>query len=299
MKDKVKTDPTQKDARMPQEVALKAGLYLVPTPIGNLRDMTFRALDTLAGIDLIVCEDTRVTGKLMKAFGLKKPMRVYNDHSSERDREHIVKVIAEGESVALLSDAGTPMISDPGYKLVRQVIAEGHGVTALPGANAVLPALQLSGLPTDAFSFIGFLPARSGPRKVLLEKWRERPGTLICYETGPRLEESLKDIKKVLGDRPAAIARELTKLYEEVRRGRLSALIEEVVKDGPPKGEIVLIIGENKNSEDGPVSETIEAQLLDALRTLSVRDAAEMVAGATGKSKKAIYMLALKLSGKV
>lgn len=294
----MKSDPTQKDARTPQEVSLKPGLYLVPTPIGNLRDMTFRALDILAGIDLIICEDTRVTGKLMKVFGLKKPMRVYNDHSTEKDRDHVLKVIAEGESVALVSDAGTPMISDPGYKLVRHVIAEGYDVTALPGANAVLPALQLSGLPTDAFSFIGFLPARSGPRKVLLEKWRERPGTLVCYETGPRLEESLKDIKKVLGDRPAAIARELTKLYEEVRRGKLSVLIEAIEKDGPPKGEIVLVIGENKN-EEGPAAETIEAQLIDALRTLSVRDAAEMVAGATGKSKKGIYMLALKLSGKV
>jgi 16S rRNA (cytidine1402-2'-O)-methyltransferase len=294
----MKSDTTQKQSRTPQEVSLKAGLYLVPTPIGNLRDLTFRALDVLAGVDLIVCEDTRVTGKLMKAFGLKKPMRIYNDHASEKDRENIVKMIAEGESVALCSDAGTPLISDPGYKLVRQLVAEGIEVTALPGANAVLPALQLSGLPTDAFSFIGFLPARSGPRKTMLEKWQDRPGTLICYETGPRLEESLKDIKKVLGDRPAAIARELTKLYEEVKRGKLSALIEEVTLSGPPKGEIVLVIGENKQEDEATVADTIEKQLIQALKTLSVRDAAELVAGATGKPKKAIYMLALKLSGK-
>lgn len=291
-------DITQKQARMPQEVSLKAGLYLVPTPIGNLRDLTFRALDILAGVDLIVCEDTRVTGKLMKAFGLKKPMRVYNDHSNERDRDTIAKMIEEGESVALVSDAGTPLISDPGFKLVRQMITAGLPVTALPGANAVLPALQLSGLPSDAFSFIGFLPARSGPRKSLLEKWRERPGTLIAYETAPRLLESLKDIKKVLGDRPAAIARELTKLYEEVRREKLSVLIEGLEKDGPPKGEIVLIVGENKGEDADATGETIEKQLLSALKTLSVRDAAELVAGATGKPKKAIYMLALKLSGK-
>ncbi len=283
---------------MPQEVSLKPGLYLVPTPIGNLRDLSFRALDILAGVDLIVCEDTRVTGKLLKAFGLKKPMRVYNDHSGERERNHIIKVIEEGESVALCSDAGTPMISDPGYKLVRHVIAEGHEITALPGANAILPALQLSGLPCDSFSFIGFLPARSGPRKTLLEKWKERPGTLICYETAPRLEESLKDIKKVLGDRPAAIARELTKLYEEVRRDRVSVLLEAIEKDGPPKGEIVLIIGENKSGDGDDSNATIEKQLMQALKTLSVRDAAELVAGATGKPKKAIYMLALKLSGK-
>ncbi len=295
----MKTDHTQKEPRTPQDVSLKAGLYLVPTPIGNLRDLTFRALDILAGVDLIICEDTRVTGKLMKAFGLKKPMRVYNDHSNERDRAHVIKVISEGESVALVSDAGTPLISDPGYKLVRQAIVEGIEVTALPGANAVLPALQLSGLPSDAFSFIGFLPARSGPRKALLEKWHDRPGTLICYETAPRLLESLKDIKKVLGDRPAAIARELTKLYEEVKREKLSVLIEGLEKNGPPKGEIVVVIGENK-AEDAETAggETIEKQLLAALKTLSVRDAAEMVAGATGKPKKAIYMLALKLSGK-
>lgn len=293
----MKSDNTQKRTRTPEEVSLKAGLYLVPTPIGNMRDMTFRALDVLAAADLIVCEDTRVTGKLMKAFGLKKPMRVYNDHATEKDRAHVVKVIEEGESVALVSDAGTPLISDPGYKLVREVIAKGLEVTALPGANAVLPSLQLSGLPCDAFSFLGFLPARSGPRKALLEQWQDRPGTLICYETGPRIEESLKDIKKVLGDRPAAMARELTKLYEETRRGRISTILDSIQKDGQPKGEIVLIIGENK-SESGPSAETIEGQLKEALKQLSVRDAADMVATATGKPKKAIYMLALKLSGK-
>jgi 16S rRNA (cytidine1402-2'-O)-methyltransferase len=293
----MKSDITQKEARTPQEVSLKAGLYLVPTPIGNLRDMTFRALDVLAAADLIVCEDTRVTGKLLKAFGLKKPMRVYNDHATEKDRNHVIKVIEEGESVAMVSDAGTPMISDPGYKLVREVVAQGLEVTALPGANAVLPALQLSGLPCDAFSFIGFLPARSGPRKALLEKWQDRPGTLICYETGPRIEESLKDIKKVLGDRPAAMAREMTKLYEETRRGKLSTILASIEEGGQPKGEIVLIIGENK-TESAASAATIEGQLKEALKQLSVRDAAEMVATATGKPKKAIYMLALKLSGK-
>jgi len=295
----MKTDLTQKDSAGPQPISLKSGLYLVPTPIGNLRDLTFRALDVLSGVDLVVCEDTRVTGKLMKAFGFKKPMRVYNDHSTDYDRKKIIKVIEEGESVALVSDAGTPLISDPGYKLVREIIQEGFQVTALPGANAVLPALQLSGLPCDSFSFIGFLPARTSPRKGLLEKWKELPGTLICYETGPRLEESLKDIKAVLGDRPMAIARELTKLYEEVRRGRVSDLYKHVKEaDAPPKGEIVLIIGENR-AEETVSSETIEGQLRDALKTLSVRDAAEFVAVATGKPKKAIYQLALKLSGKV
>lgn len=293
----MKSDTTQKKAKTPDAVSLKPGLYLVPTPIGNLRDLTYRALDVLAGVDLIVCEDTRVTGKLLKAFGLKKSMRVYNDHSTEKDRAHILNVIQGGESVALVSDAGTPMISDPGYKLVRQLVQEGVPITALPGANAVLPALQLSGLPTDAFSFIGFLPARSGPRKSILEKWKDRPGTLVCYETGPRLAESLKDIRQVLGDRPAAIAREITKLYEEVRRGKLSALLEGLDPENPPKGEIVLVIGENKGAEEIP-ADTIEGQLKQALKTLSVRDAAEIVAGATGKPKKAIYMLALKLSGK-
>ena len=293
----MKKDITQKEPRTPQEVSLKPGLYLVPTPIGNMRDITFRALDVLAAADLVVCEDTRVTGKLLKAFGLKKSMRSYNDHATEKDRQHIIKVIEEGESVAMVSDAGTPLISDPGYKLVREIVGLGLTVTALPGANAVLPALQLSGLPCDAFSFVGFLPARSGPRKAMLEKWQDRPGTLICYETGPRIEESLKDIQKVLGDRPAAMARELTKLYEETRRGKISTILQSIQEGGQPKGEIVLIIGENK-VESAAAAETIEGQLKEALKQLSVRDAAEMVATATGKPKKAIYMLALKLSGK-
>lgn len=293
----MKPDPTQKDTGAPQPISLKSGLYLVPTPIGNLRDLTFRALDVLSTVDLVVCEDTRVTGKLMKAFGFKKPMRIYNDHSTERDRKAIIKVIEEGESVALVSDAGTPLISDPGYKLVREIIAAGHDVTALPGANAVLPSLQLSGLPCDSFSFAGFLPNRTGARKAALEKWKDVPGTLIVYETGPRIVESLRDIKTVLGDRPIAIARELTKLYEEVRRGRVGALHDEMKKEDAPKGEIVVVIGENKHESEFS-SETIEGQLRSALKTLSVRDAAEMVSVATGKPKKAIYQLALKLSGK-
>lgn len=293
----MKPDPTQKDTGAPQPISLKSGLYLVPTPIGNLRDLTFRALDVLSTVDLVVCEDTRVTGKLMKAFGFKKPMRIYNDHSTERDRKAIIKVIEEGESVALVSDAGTPLISDPGYKLVREIIAAGHDVTALPGANAVLPSLQLSGLPCDSFSFAGFLPNRTGARKAALEKWKDVPGTLIVYETGPRIVESLRDIKAVLGDRPIAIARELTKLYEEVRRGRAGALHDELKKEETPKGEIVVVIGENKHESEFS-SETIEGQLRSALKTLSVRDAAEMVSVATGKPKKAIYQLALKLSGK-
>jgi 16S rRNA (cytidine1402-2'-O)-methyltransferase len=293
----MRADNTQKEHDTPQPISLKSGLYLVPTPIGNLRDLTFRALDVLSTVDLVVCEDTRVTGKLMKAFGFKKPMRVYNDHATEKDRKAIIKVIEEGEAVALVSDAGTPLISDPGYKLVREIVQLGLPVTALPGANAILPALQLSGLPSDAFSFVGFLPARSGPRKAILENWADRPGTLICYETGPRLEESLRDIKAVLGDRPIAIARELTKIYEEVRRGRVGSLREQIKEEGPPKGEIVIVIGENKADEN--ISEaTIEGQLKTALKTMSVRDAAEMVAVATGKPKKAIYTLALKLSGK-
>lgn len=293
----MKSDHTQKDSSAPQPISLKPGLYLVPTPIGNLRDLTFRALDVLSTVDLVVCEDTRVTGKLMKAFGFKKPMRLYNDHATERDRKNIIKVIEDGESVALVSDAGTPLISDPGYKLVREIIQLGHTVTALPGANAVLPALQLSALPSDSFSFAGFLPARTGARKAVLEKWKEVPGTLIVYETGPRLAESLKDIKAVLGDRPIAIARELTKIYEEVLRGRVSELSEKLKAREQLKGEIVVIIGEDKHEVEYS-TDTIEGQLKTALKTLSVRDAAEMVAVATGKPKKTIYQLALKLSGK-
>ncbi len=273
---------------------MKPGFYLVATPIGNLRDITFRALDVLSSVDLIICEDTRVTGKLMSAYGFKKKMQVYNDHSTDHQRESLIKAVQEGQSIAVLSDAGTPLVSDPGYKLVRGAVEQGLYVTSIPGPNAALPALQLSGLPTDQFSFLGFLPPKTSARQTVLKKWEATPGTLIIYETGPRLLESLQDMRITLGNRDAAVTRELTKMYEEVRRGTLSDLILYYSSKGAPKGEIVVILGHAV--AEVLSTESIEKQLIKALDKMSVRDAAEMVAQATGKPKKTIYTLALKLA---
>jgi 16S rRNA (cytidine1402-2'-O)-methyltransferase len=284
----------QLQQRVPKAIPLKPGLYLVATPIGNLRDITFRALDILSSVDLIICEDTRVSGKLMSAYGFKKKMQVYNDHSTDQQREKIMDAIQGGQSIAVLSDAGTPLVSDPGYKLVRGAIEQGFYVTSIPGPNAALPALQLSGLPTDQFSFLGFLPPKSAARQTALKKWETAPGSLIVYETGPRLLESLQDMRQVLGDREVAVMRELTKMYEEARRGKLSDLILHYTEKGTPKGEIVIVLG--RGVADIVSTESIEQQLKSALQKMSVRDAAEMVSQATGKPKKAIYTLALKLA---
>ncbi|MEM7618250.1 MAG: 16S rRNA (cytidine(1402)-2'-O)-methyltransferase [Pseudomonadota bacterium] len=278
----------------PRNLPMKPGFYLVATPIGNLRDITFRALDVLSSVDLIICEDTRITGKLMSAYGFKKRMQVYNDHSTDEQRDTLLSLVENGQSVAVLSDAGTPLISDPGYKLVRGAIEKELFVTSVPGPNAALTALQLSSLPTDQFSFLGFLPPKKAARQAALKKWESAPSTLICYETGPRLLASLQDMRVTLGNRPAAVTRELTKLYEETMRGTLSDLIIHYTNKGAPKGEIVVVIG--RGEKEIVSSESIESQLRQALEKMSVRDAAEMVAQATGKPKKTIYTLALKLS---
>lgn len=279
---------------VPKSVPMKPGFYLVATPIGNLRDITFRALDVLSSVDLIICEDTRVTGKLLNAYGFKKKMQVYNDHATDKQRDALIQAVVDGQSIAVLSDAGTPLVSDPGFKLVRGAANAGLYVTSIPGPNAALPALQLSGLPTDQFSFLGFLPPKTVARQSALKKWEAAPGTLIFYETGPRLLESLQDMRVVLGNREAAVMRELTKMYEEARRGSLSDLILHYNTKGAPKGEIVVVLGHAVSEIVS--TESIEKQLQKALEKMSVRDAAEMVATATGKPKKTIYTLALKLA---
>lgn len=270
---------------------LPPGLYLVATPIGNLRDITLRALDTLAAADMIACEDTRVTGKLLQAYDISKKMIPYTDHSTDRERDRLIGALQAGKSVALVSDAGTPLISDPGYKLVQRCYDHGIAVTSLPGANAPLTALQLSGLPSDGFSFIGFLPPKSAARKTRLGEWARVPGTLILFETGPRLCESLADMHAVLGDRPASVVREITKLYEEARRAPLSELITHYTAHGAPKGEIVVVIGEGTQAPPDT-----DALLKAALAQMSVRDAAAHVASITGLPKKDIYARALELA---
>jgi 16S rRNA (cytidine1402-2'-O)-methyltransferase len=271
---------------------LSPGLYLVATPIGNLRDISLRALDTLAAADLVVCEDTRVTGKLLHAFGIDKKMLSYNDHNGAMRRGPLIEALEKGGKVAFVSDAGTPLVSDPGYKLVRECLELGINVTALPGANAPLTALQLSGLPSDQFSFIGFLPQKSGARRAHLQEWKNSRGTLIMFETGPRLAASLADIAEVLGGgREAAVTRELTKLYEESRRGTLKELAAAYGAEDPPKGEIVVVVA--GAAEEAAGEEDVAALLEKALVTMSVRDAAESVAAATGLPKKAVYRMAL------
>lgn len=268
---------------------LKPGLYLVSTPIGNLRDITLRALDVLAGADVIACEDTRVSGKLLKAYDIKAKLISYNDHSDESKRAHILGMIKDGKAVALISDAGTPLISDPGYKLVRGAYDEGLSVTTLPGANAPLSALQLSALPSDNFSFIGFLPAKSGARQEVLREWADVNTTLIAFDTGPRLLKSLADILGVMGDRHIAIVREITKLYEESIRGKVSELLE----IEQPKGEIVLVISPPDATTYSDAD--VRGLLLEALKGNPTKKAASIVAEQTGLPKSELYDLALAL----
>jgi 16S rRNA (cytidine1402-2'-O)-methyltransferase len=278
-----------------EKVELPPGLYLVATPIGNLRDITLRALDVLAAADLVVCEDTRVSGKLLQAYGIKNRLLPYNDHNASAQRGPIIEKLGADGRVALISDAGTPLISDPGYKLVRDCLDLGINVTTLPGANAVLPALQLSGLPSDRFTFAGFAPPKSAARQTWLRALQRVPGTLVTYETGPRLAAALADMAMVLGDeRPAAVVREITKMFEESRRGTLRQLADSYAAEDAPKGEIVVVIGAGAEKQAG--AEEIDEMLRTALAKMSVRDAAAHVAEATGEPKKAIYERALQIN---
>lgn len=288
--------PTPGDRPVPGKpvTALTPALYIVATPIGNLGDLTMRARDILASADLVACEDTRVTGKLLTAFGLKRPLIAYNDHNADKVRPTLLDALRQGKAVALVSDAGTPLISDPGYKLVRDAAAAGLAVTALPGPSALLAALVLAGLPTDRFLFAGFLPPKSGARRTALGELAAVPATLVFYESGPRLAASLADMRAVLGDRPAAVARELTKLFEEVRRDPLSALAAHYAEAGPPKGEIVVVIG--APAAESTSADTLDAALRRALTGNSTRDAAALVAGETGLPRKQVYARALDLA---
>ena len=273
---------------------LPAGLYLVATPIGNAADITLRALDILRRADVIACEDTRLTGKLLARHGIAAKLTPYHDHNAERARPAILARLAQGQAVALVSDAGSPLISDPGFKLVRTVTDAGYMVTAVPGASAVVTALQLSGLPTDRFLFAGFLPARRAARKKALTELASVPASLVFFESANRLAESLADMAETLGDRPAAVARELTKLFEEVRRGALAELAAHYRDAGPPKGEIVIVVGGPQ--ETAPTEQDLDARLLETLENSSVRDAAAQIAAETGIPKRDVYARALALS---
>ncbi|WP_062347923.1 16S rRNA (cytidine(1402)-2'-O)-methyltransferase [Novosphingobium sp. CCH12-A3] len=271
---------------------LAPGLYIVATPIGNLGDMTRRATDTLGRCDLVACEDTRVTGKLLNLLGLHKPMRRYDDHASDGAREALLAEMAV-KAVALVSDAGTPLISDPGYRLVREARARGISVTSLPGASAVVTALSMAGLPTDRFLFAGFLPNKEKARGDVLTELSGVPATLAFYETGPRLVASLEAIAERLPGREVAVARELTKLHEECRSGSAAELAAHYSVQ-PPKGEIVLLIAPPGEAE-APEDDVIDAELRAALAEMSTSQAAGKVAKALGLDRKVLYARAMAL----
>ena len=274
------------------DAPLAPGLYLVATPIGNLRDITLRALDVLAGCDVLLAEDTRVTGKLLSAYGIRTRLERHDEHVAERAIPGILERLEAGERVALVSDAGTPMVSDPGYRLAREAIAAGHPVIPIPGASAALAALTLAGLPTDRFLFAGFPPPKSAARRTFLEEFANIRATLIFYEGASRVADSLADMAVVFGPRPAAVCRELTKLYETCVRGSLTELAADPRFDAP-KGEIVILVG--PGVEKAVSADDVDAALREALSRLPLGEAASEVAKAFGLSRKDLYRQALAL----
>lgn len=271
------------------------GLYLVATPIGNLGDISLRALELLAGCDVIACEDTRVSRKLTERYGIATPLSAYHEHNAGEARPKLLARLAAGEAVALVSDAGTPLISDPGYKLVREAVEAGHAVTALPGASAVLAALGVAGLPTDRFFFEGFLPPKQAGRQKRIAELGNIPATLVLFESGPRLGVALADLAEGLGARQASVCRELTKLHEEVRRGDLATLARDYADDdAETRGEIVIVIA--PPVDDHSAAADVDELLRRALTRVSVKDAVGEVAMATGLPRREVYQRALELA---
>jgi len=268
------------------------GLYVTATPIGNARDITLRALDVLKACDLIAAEDTRVTAKLLAIHGIAKPLAAYNDHNAERERPRLLERLKQKSRIVLVSDAGTPLVSDPGFKLVRAAIQEGLPVHVLPGPSAVLAGLALSGLPSDRFLFAGFLPSKTGERRAALQELKRERATLIFFESGPRLAACLKDLADIMGTRMGAVTREITKLHEEVRRADLAALAEAYEREGPPKGEVTLLVG---GAADAEIDFTkLDEALAKALAFMPLKPASEMIAGLLGISRHAVYARGLE-----
>ncbi len=279
-------DLNQMIANCKQNAELKAGLYIVATPIGNIHDITIRALSILANVDIIFCEDTRVSGKLLAHYGLNKKTFCYNDYSDEKDRENIINLILAGNKIALISDAGTPLISDPGYKLIRELINKKIYVTSSPGPTALITALTLSSMATDQFYFLGFLPNKENARQKALTSLKTIATTLIFYETALRLTACLSDIKLILGDKPACIARELTKSHEESVTGTVSEIIK-YYETHTLKGECVIIL-DNREAKKFSEDE-IDELIAKYSKELSAKDTAQIIADITGVSKKIIY----------
>jgi len=281
------------DGRPVHPPALANGLYIVATPIGNLRDITLRALDVLAATDLIACEDTRITRRLIDHYGITTPLTPYHEHNAAAARPKLLTRLAQGASLALVSDAGTPLISDPGFKLVRAARDAGHTVTALPGPSAVLAALSICGLPTDHFFFAGFLPSKPLQRRARIAELKRLPATLVLYEGGSRVAACLADLAAELGPRAAALCRELTKLHEEVRRGDLNALAAHYAGDAETRGEFVIVVAPPEQLAE-PID--IDTLLRDALGRLSVKEAVAEIAAVTGQPRREVYQRALSLS---
>ena len=275
--------------------SVKPGLYVVATPIGNLADVTLRAIETLAASDVIACEDTRVTAKLLRAHSITTPTVPYHDHNATRAGPSLLRRLAAGQTIALVSDAGTPLISDPGFKLVREATARGIYISAVPGASAPLMALVLSGLPSDRFFYAGFLPQRKSARRAELIKFAAIEATLVLLESPRRLAASLTDMVEILGRRDVCVARELTKLHEELRRGALEDIAAHYRDAATPKGEVVVIVGPPVK-DAAEVSDDIDARLEVAILTMSVRDAAAMVAEACDVPRRTVYARALELT---
>ncbi len=272
-----------------------AGLHLVATPIGNLGDVTLRALATLAGVDVIACEDTRITRRLTERYGIAVELTPYHEHNAATARPKILSRLAEGASVALVSDAGTPLISDPGFKLVREACAAGHAVTALPGPSSVLTALSVAALPTDRFFFEGFLPAKDAARRARLSELARIDATLVLFESGNRVKATLAELARVMGAREAAICRELTKLHEQVTRGRLAELAEKA-ETLETRGEFVLVIGPPAADTQTFTDEALDGLLRDQLGQHSVKDAVAHAVAVSGRPRREVYARALELA---
>jgi 16S rRNA (cytidine1402-2'-O)-methyltransferase len=282
------------DGHVTEVARLAPGLHIVATPIGNLGDVTLRALAALAGADLIACEDTRVTRKLLDRYGIATPLAPYHDHNAAQARPALLHRLGGGAAIALVSDAGTPLISDPGFKLVREAHAAGHAVTTLPGASSLLAALTVAGLPTDQFLFAGFLPPKAAARRARIAELGRIPATLVLFESGPRLVATLADLATGLGPREAAVCRELTKLHEEIRRGDLETLAQ-TAETSETRGEIVLVIAPPPAPAQASASD-VDTLLRQALARVSLKDAVGEVADVTGLPRRELYQRALELT---